>query len=68
MRDVVRTFMYLFLFLFILNTLFMYLRSCDHVVIANLILVDIYIYIYIYTEVVITIISHISPFVVSFLS
>ena len=37
--------MYLFLFLFILDTLFMYLRSSDHVVIANLILVDIYIYI-----------------------
>ena len=28
--------MYLFYFLSILYTLFMYLRSCDHVVIANL--------------------------------
>ena len=55
---------YLYLFLFsILDTLFMYLRSCDHIVIANLVLV------YIYTfEVVITILSPISPCVVSFLS
>ena len=35
-----------FYFLSFLDTLFMYLRSCDHVVIANLVLVDIYIYIY----------------------
>ena len=41
-------FMYLFLFLSILDTLFMYLKSCDHIVIANLVLVDIYIYIYIH--------------------
>ena len=41
----------------------MYLRSCDHIMIANLVLV------YIYTfEVVITILSPISPCVVSFLS
>ena len=51
----------------------MYLRSCDHFVIANLVLVYIYIYIYIYTyihtfEVVITVLSPISPCVVSFLS
>ena len=35
-------FMYLFLFFLFLDTLFMYLRSCDHIVIANLVLVDIY--------------------------
>ena len=41
----------------------MYLRSCDHIVIANLVLV------YIYTfEVVLTILSPISLCVVSFLS
>ena len=41
----------------------MYLRSCDHIVIANLVLV------YIHTfEVVITVLSPISPCVVSFLS
>ena len=52
-----------FSFLYILDTLFMYLRSCDHFVIANLVLV------YIYTfEVVITVLSLISPCVVSFLS
>ena len=39
--------MYLFLFF---DTLFMYLRSCDHVVIVNLVLVDIYTF-----EVVITV-------------
>ena len=38
--------MYIFLFSLFLDTFFMYLRSCDHVVIANLVLVDIYIYIY----------------------
>ena len=57
--------MYLFFFFFfpILDKLFMYLRSCDHIVIANLVLV------YIYTfEVVITILSPISPCVVSFIS
>ena len=32
----------MYLFLSILDTLFMYLRSCDHIVIANLVLVDIY--------------------------
>ena len=36
----------IFFFLSFLDTLFMYLRSCDHVVIANLVLVDIYIYIH----------------------
>ena len=41
----------------------MYLRSCDHIVIANLVLVDIYTF-----EVVITVLSPISPCVVSFLS
>ena len=41
----------------------MYLRSCDHVVIANLVLVDIYTF-----KVVITILSPIFTFVVSFLS
>ena len=56
-----------------LDTLFMYLRSCDHVVIANLVLVDIYIYIYIYIyihtfEVVITVLSPIFICVVSLLS
>ena len=45
LRDVVRT-SCIFFFLSFLDTLFMYLRSCDHVVIANLVLVDIYIYIY----------------------
>ena len=41
----------------------MYLRFCDHIVIANLVLV------YIYTfEVVITVLSPISPCVVSFFS
>ena len=57
-----------FYFLSFLDTLFMYLRSCDHVVIANLVLVDIYIYIYIYIKVVIAVISLISTCVVSFLS
>ena len=41
----------------------MYLRSCDHIVIANLVLVDIYTF-----EVVITVLSPTSPCVVSFLS
>ena len=41
LRDVVRLYVP-FSFLSILGTLFMYLRSCDHVVIANLVLVDIY--------------------------
>ena len=38
--------MYFFSFLSFLDTLFMYLRSCYHVMIANLVLIDIYIYIY----------------------
>ena len=63
MRDVVRTFMYLFLFSLFLDTLFMYLRSCDHVVIAKLVLVDIYTF-----EIVITVLSPIFTCVVSFLS
>ena len=49
----------------------MCLRPCDHIVIANLVLVDIYIniYIYIYTfEVVIIVLSPIFTCVVSFLS
>ena len=46
-----------------LDTLFMYLRSCDHVVIENLVLVDIYTF-----EVVITVLSPIFTCVVSFLS
>ena len=46
-----------------LDTLFMYLRSCDHVVIANLVLVDIYTF-----EVVITVLSPIFTCIVSFLS
>ena len=54
--------MYHFLFLSILDTLFLYLRSCDHIVIANLVFVDIYTF-----EVVITILSPNSPCVVSFL-
>ena len=57
-------FMYFFSFLSILDTLFMYLGSCDHIVIANLVLVDRDIYIF---EVVITVLSPISPCVVSFL-
>ena len=56
-------FMYLFSFLYILDTLFMYLRSCDHVVIANLVLIDIYTF-----KVVITVLSPIFTCVVSFLS
>ena len=53
----------IFSFLSIIGTLFMYLRSCNHIVIAKLVLV------YVYTfEVVITILSSISPCVVSFLS
>ena len=47
LRNVVRT-LCIFFFSSILDTLFMYLRSCDHFVIANLVLV--YIYIYIYTH------------------
>ena len=62
LRDVVRI-LCVFSFLSILDTLFMYLRSCDHIVIANFVLV------YIYTfDVVITVLSPISPCVVSFLS
>ena len=62
LRDVVRT-LCIFSFLSILDTLFMYLRSCDHIVIANLVLV------YIYTfEVVIIVLSPIFTCVVSFLS
>ena len=53
----------IFFFSLYLDTLFMYLRSCDHIVIANLVLVDIYTF-----EVVITVLSPISPCVVSFLS
>ena len=51
MRDAVRTFC-IFSFLFSLDTLFFVHWSCDHLVIANLVLMLIYIYIYI--EVVIT--------------
>ena len=61
--------MYFFSFLSFLDTLFMYLRSCYHVMIANLVLIDIYIYIYIYIfEVVITVLSPIFTCVISFLS
>ena len=60
---IIGDFMYLFFFLSIIDTLFVYLRSCDHFVIANLVLVDIYTF-----YVVITVISPISPCVVSFLS
>ena len=59
--------MYFFSFLSFLDTLFMYLRSCYHVMIANLVLIDIYIYIYIF-EVVITVLSPIFTCVISFLS
>ena len=55
--------MYLFLFLSNLDTLFIYLSSCDHVVIANLVLVDIYTF-----EAVNTVLSPIFTCVVSFLS
>ena len=55
--------MYFFSFPFILDRLFMYLRSCDHIVIANLILIDIYTF-----EVVITLLSPVFTCVVSFLS
>ena len=61
LRDVVRI-LYIF-FLSILDTLFLYLRSCDHIVIANLVLVDIYTF-----EVVITVLSPIFTCVISFLS
>ena len=54
--------MYPFSFISILDTLFMYLGSCDHVVIANLVLVDKYTF-----EVVITVLSPIFLGVVSFL-
>ena len=54
-----------FSFLSILDTLFMYLWSYDHFVIANLILLMIYIYIY---DEVITVHSPIFSCVVSFLS
>ena len=53
----------IFFFLYILDTLFLYFRSCDHIVIVNLVLVDIYT-----VKVVITVLSPISPCVVSFLS
>ena len=59
--------MYFFSFLSFLDILFMYLRSCYHVMIANLVLIDIYIYIYIF-EVVITVLSPIFTCVISFLS
>ena len=62
LRNVVRT-LCIFFFSSILDTLFMYLRSCDHFVIANLVLVDIYTF-----EVVITVLSPISSCVVSFLT
>ena len=65
MSDVIRIFMYFFSFLSFLDTLFMYLRSCYHVMIANLVLIDIYIYIF---EVVITVLSPIFTCVISFLS
>ena len=55
--------MYFFSFLYILDTLFLYFRSCDHIMIANLVLVDIYTF-----EVVITVLSPIFTCVVSFLS
>ena len=61
MRDVVRTFCF-FSFLYFLDTLFMYLRSCDHIVIANLVFIDIYTF-----KVVITFLSSIFP-CVSFFS
>ena len=48
---------------YFLDTLFMYLRSCDPIVIANLVLVDMYTY-----EVVITVLSPIFTCVVFFLS
>ena len=51
LRDVVRTFC-IFSFLFLLDTLFLYYRSCDHLVIANL--VFFFFLIYIFDEVVIT--------------
>ena len=50
-------------FLSILDTMFLYLRSCDHIVITNLVLVDIYTF-----KVVITVLSPIFTCVVSFLS
>ena len=52
--------MYLFFFL---DTLLLYLKSCDPVVIANLVFVDIYTF-----EVVITVLSPIFTCIVSFLS
>ena len=52
----------IYFFPFYLDTLFLYLRSCDHIVIANLLLVDIYTF-----EVVITILSPIFTCVISFL-
>ena len=55
--------MYPFSFISILDTLFMYLGSCDHVVIANLVLVDKYTF-----DIVITVLSPIFTCVVSFLS
>ena len=47
MRDAVRTFC-IFSFLFSLDTLIFVHWSCDHLVIANFVLMLIYIYIYIY--------------------
>ena len=54
--------MYLFLFS-ILDTLFLYLKSCDHIVVANLVLIDIYTF-----KIVIIVLSPIFTCVVSFLS
>ena len=48
--------MYLFFSFFFLDTLVMYLRSCDHVMIANFVLVDIYIYIYTFEVAVLSLI------------
>ena len=63
LRDIVRTLCIFFFSFYFLDTLFMYLRSCDHIVTANLILVDIYTF-----EVVITVLALIFTCVVSFLS
>ena len=61
LRDVVE--ILCIFFLSILDTMFLYLRSCDHIVIANLVLVDIYTF-----KVVITVLSPIFTCVISFLS
>ena len=42
LRDIVRTFC-IFYFLYLLDTLFLYYQSCDHLVIANLVF---FLYIY----------------------